>query len=171
MVGYLACFWGRKESHRSTRYNINGSCMYPYVHNVVFVIAALTLNIKCSISYGERFCLRVCCVRECVCESVSPAMNLTRPTPLGCSAWPVAAVPARRGSCAGEGLLWPTRRPRRPRSSPSGSLLFRWSLVQRCSPRPQACHPPPREREREQTKRKLDINIRPCVFLKPNLKL
>lgn len=43
---------------------------YPYVHNVVFVIAALTLNIKCSISYGERFCLRVCCKGMCVSESV-----------------------------------------------------------------------------------------------------
>jgi hypothetical protein len=61
--------------------------------------------------------------------SVSPA-NLTRPTLLGCSAWPIAAVPARRGSCAGEGLSWPTRRPLR--RSPLELLLFRWSPVQRC---------------------------------------
>lgn len=84
-------------------------------------------------------------VRECVCvsECVAGDESLTRPTPLGCSAWPVAAVPARRGSCAGEGLSWPTRTPRRPRS-PSGSLRFRWSPVQRCSPRQQACRPPPK---------------------------
>lgn len=37
--------------------SMDPACIHMYIMSfLVFVIAALTLNIKCSISYGERFC-------------------------------------------------------------------------------------------------------------------